>query len=54
MSSQSIVVPLLMKDEKKYADVVDVLDQLESWARELYVQAGLCDPLCDPLGNKKF
>ena len=46
MSSQSIVVPLpvLMKDEKKYADVVDVLDQLESWARELYVQAGLCDP----------
>lgn len=46
MSSQSIVVPLpvLMKDEKKYTDVVDVLDQLESWARELYVQAGLCDP----------
>ena len=46
MSSQSVVVPLpvLMKDEKKYADVVDVLDQLESWARELYVQAGLCDP----------
>ena len=46
MSSQSTVVPLpvLMKDEKKYADVVDVLDQLESWARELYVQAGLCDP----------
>lgn len=27
-----------------YADVVDVLDQLESWASELYVQAGLCDP----------
>ena len=46
MSSQSVVVPLpvLMKDEKKYADVVDVLDQLESWARKLHVQAGLCDP----------
>ena len=24
--------------------MVDVLDQLESWASELYVQAGLCDP----------
>ena len=33
-----------MNDEKKYADVVDVLDELESWARELYVQACLCDP----------
>ena len=33
MSAQSVVVPLpvLMKDEKKYAEVVDVLDQLEVW-----------------------
>lgn len=33
MSYESTVVPLpvLMKDEKKYAEVVDVLDQLEVW-----------------------
>ena len=33
MSTASVVVPLpvLMKDEKKYAEVVDVLDQLEVW-----------------------
>ena len=33
MSFESTVVPLpvLMKDEKKYAEVVDVLDQLEVW-----------------------
>ena len=45
MASQSVVVPLpvLMKDEKKYADVVDVLDQLETWTHEIYSQAGICD-----------
>lgn len=33
MSSESTLVPLpvLMKDEKKYAEVVNVLDQLEVW-----------------------
>lgn len=33
MSCASTVVPfpVLMKDEKKYADVFDVLDQLEVW-----------------------
>ena len=38
MTSQSIVVPLpiLMKDEKKYSDVVDVLDQLEGWVHDTY------------------
>ena len=37
MSSESVVVPLpvLMKDEKKYADVVDVLDQCEGSLRDL-------------------
>ena len=46
MKEKSVVVPLpvLMKDEKKYADVVDVLDQLEDWVREIYVKAGLCVP----------
>ena len=44
MSSQSVVVPLpvLMKDEKKY---IDVLDQLEVWVQEIYAKAGLCTPL---------
>ena len=47
MSTRSLVVPLpvLMKDEKKYSDLVDVLDQLEAWVREIYVKAGLCAPL---------
>ena len=33
MSTSSVVVslPVLMKDEKKYAEVVNVLDQLEVW-----------------------
>ena len=44
MKQQSLVVPLpvLMKDEKKYADIVNVLDQLEEWVKEIYVKAGLC------------
>ena len=46
MSTASVVVPLpvLMKDEKKYAEVVDVLDQLEAWVREIYSKAGRCAP----------
>ena len=44
MSLQSVVVPLpvLMKDEKKYSDVVDVLDQMEVWVRDIYSEAALC------------
>ena len=46
MKETSVVVPLpvLMKDEKKYADAVDVLD----WVKEIYVKAGLC-VLPDPI-----
>lgn len=46
MSSESVVVPLpvLMKDEKKYADVVHVLDQLEVWIHQIYSRAGICVP----------
>ena len=49
MSTKSVVVPLpvLLKDEKKYAELIDVLDQLEVWTREIYSKAGLCDP-ADP------
>ena len=45
MARQSVVVPLpaLMKDEKKYADAVDVLDQLETWTHKIYSKAGICD-----------
>ena len=44
MNIKSTVVPfpVLMKDEKKYADVVNVLDQLEAWIHEIYSKAGLC------------
>ena len=46
MSSRSLVVPfpVLMRDEKKYADLVHVVDQLEVWLHELYAKAGLCSP----------
>ena len=40
--SEVITMPILMKDEKKYAEVVDVLDELEKWTREIYTAAGLC------------
>lgn len=43
MKQQSLVavpLPVLMKDEKKYAEIVDVLDQLEEWVKEIYVKAG--------------
>ena len=43
--SAVVTLPVLLKDEKKYADVVDVLDQLEAWVREIYSKAGLCVPL---------
>ena len=42
--SEVITMPVVMKDEKKYAEVVDVLDQLEKWTHEIYAAAGLCSP----------
>ena len=46
MSSQSVVVPLpvLVKD-KKNADLVDALYQMEAWVQEIYAKAGLCAPV---------
>ena len=38
--STIVPFPVLLKDEKKYADIVDVLDQLETWVHEIYVKAG--------------
>ena len=40
--SETITMPVMMKDEKKYADCVDVLDQLEDWTHQIYSAAGLC------------
>ena len=42
MKSEVITMPVLMKDEKKYSECVDVLDQLEKWTHEIYSAAGLC------------
>lgn len=46
MNLKSVVVtlPVLLKDEKIYADLVQVLDQLEAWVRKIYSKAGLCVP----------
>jgi hypothetical protein len=40
--SEVVTMPILMKDEKKYAECVDVLDQLEKWTHDIYLSAGLC------------
>ena len=37
-----ITMPILLKDEKKCSDCVDILDQLEKWTEEIYSAAGLC------------
>ncbi|XP_028411476.1 uncharacterized protein LOC114534127 [Dendronephthya gigantea] len=40
--SEIMTLPVLMKDEKKYSDCVDVLDQLEEWTHEVYYASGYC------------
>lgn len=42
IKSDVVTMPILMKDEKRYSDCVDVLDQLEKWPSEIYSAAGLC------------
>ena len=39
--SETVTMPVLLKDEKKYAECVDVLDQLEQWVYDIYSAAGL-------------
>lgn len=39
--SEIVTMPVLMKDEKKYGDCVDVLDQLEEWTQEIYNASGM-------------
>ena len=43
--SEIVTLPILMKDEKKYSDCVDVLDQLEQWTHEMYEASGLCQKM---------
>ena len=40
--SEVVTLPILFKDEKKYSDCVDILDQLEKWTEEIFSAAGLC------------
>jgi hypothetical protein len=40
--SEIMTLPVLMKDEKKYSDCVDVLDQLKAWTHEIYEASCLC------------
>ena len=49
--SEVVTMPVMMKDEKKYSDCVDVLDQLEKWTQEIYSAAGLCSPDPEPSDN---
>jgi hypothetical protein len=41
MQERSLIVPfpVLFKDEKKYAEIVDVLDHLEAWIHQIYGKA---------------
>lgn len=43
MAKKSTIIPLpmLFKDEKKYDDVVDILDSYEAWLEEIYSKAGV-------------
>ena len=43
MQLPSIIIsyPVMMKDEKKYAELVDVLDTMETWIQEVHSKAGI-------------
>jgi hypothetical protein len=48
MSQQShaVTLPVLMKDEKKYSDCVDVLDKFDDWVHTLYSTAEVTTGSC--------
>ncbi|XP_028409312.1 uncharacterized protein LOC114531912 [Dendronephthya gigantea] len=41
LKSEIMTLPVLMKDEKKYSDCVDVLDQLEQWTEDVCKASGI-------------
>jgi len=45
MSKKSVIIPLPMqlKDEKKYSDVVDILDYYEEELENIYIKAGVVE-----------
>ena len=47
-----VTFPVLMKDEKKYSDCVDVMDMFEDWVHEIHTKAfgavGINAPLLPP------
>ena len=49
MSKKSVIVPLPMqlKDEKKYSDVVDILDYYEDELENIYINAGVVEKPAD-------
>lgn len=51
MRSPSVIVPypVMMKDEKKYAELVAVLDTMETWIEELYSKAGIANKTSVPV-----
>ena len=44
--SKIITLSVLIKDEKKYSDCVDGLDQLEEWTHDMYKVSGLYKETC--------
>lgn len=50
--SEVVTLPVLMKDEKRYSDCVDVMDMFEDWVHEIYTKAfgavGINAPLLPP------
>ena len=52
VKSEVITLPVLMKDEKKYADCVDVMDMFEDWVHEIHTKAsgavGINAPILPP------
>ena len=44
-------MPIVLTDEKKYTDCVDILDQLEKWVHEIYTALGLCSSEPEPFDN---
>lgn len=42
LKSEVVTMPVIMRDEKKYSECVDMLDQLEEWTFQIYSAAGLC------------
>ena len=43
--SEIVTLPVLLKNEKKYSDCVDILDQLEEWTHEIYEASGLSEKM---------